>query len=197
MTDLVVDVVYMDRIVSTHDIPVIVGGGNYTITTHIMPVNNMSTVSMRLVSGPGAPRGLGDMELDVVARPILDVVSLSVEPDVVESGERVSVEAVVRNRGNATTTGQLVELMVDGSIVANETILDLGPGNETKVSAKWESRGEGLHSISAVAEGDEINASPVSVEVKAPSPSLGAWAAVLILLLVSLAARRSRPDGRA
>jgi hypothetical protein len=197
VTDLVVDVVYMDRIVSTHDIPVIVGGGNHTIATHIMPVYNTSTVSVRLVSGPDAPRVLGDLELDVVARPVLDVVGLSVEPGVVESGERVLVEAVVRNRGNATTTGQLVELMVDGSIVANESIHDLGPGNETTVSTRWAMRGEGLHSVSVVAEGDDLSASPVSVEVKAPSPTLGVWVAVLVLLLVSLAVGRSRPDGRA
>ncbi len=197
VTDLVVDIVYNDRLVSTHNIPVIVGGGNHTFITHVMPLYNQSKVGIRLVSGHGAPVELGEVELDVIARPVLDVVALSARPDTLESGERVTIEAVVRNRGNASTTGQLVELMVDGSIVANETIHDLGPGNETKVSARWALRGEGLHSISAVAEGDDLNASPVSVEVKAPSPSIGTWAAVLVLLLVSLVARRSRPGGRA
>jgi subtilase family serine protease len=135
--------------------------------------------------------------LDVEPRPILDIVELSATPDVIESGDKVLIEAVVRNRGNASATGQLVELMVDGSVVANATIVDLGPGNETIVSTNWTLQGEGIHSVSAVAEGDDLAASPVAVEVKAASPSLGVWAALLAMGLVSLAARRSTSGGRA
>jgi hypothetical protein len=87
--------------------------------------------------------------------------------------------------------------MVDGSVVANGTIEDLGPGNETMVSTEWALRGEGLHAVAAIAEGDDLAASPVAVEVKAPSPSSGVWAAVLVLVLVSLAARRSRSGDHA
>jgi hypothetical protein len=197
VANLVVDLVYNERILSTHQIPVITGLGNYTISTQVLPLTDEPAVEVRLVQGPGAPRRLGWADLDVEPRPILEIVGLSATPDVLESGGKVLIEAIVRNRGNASSHGQLVELLVDGSVVANATIEDLGPGNETTVSAKWAMRGEGIHSVSAVAEGDDLAASPVAVEVKEASPSVGVWAAVLALTLVSLAARRSASGGRA
>jgi hypothetical protein len=196
-TNLAVDVVYDGRIAGTHEIPVIVPGGNRSISTPLMPVFGEEMVTIRLVKGPGAPRDIGQIRLDVIARPVLDVVGLEASPDTVVTGEKVLIEATVRNRGNASATGQSVELMVDGSVVGNGTIEGLGPGNETTVSTRWELRGEGVHSISAIAEGDDLAASPVAVEVKAASPSTGIWTVLLTMVLVSLAARRSRSGGRA
>ena len=192
VTDLVVDLRYPDRIMSTHHIPVIVGRGNHTISTPFLPVYGPWMVRVHLVEGPGAPSVIGTATIDVLARPILDVIELTASPDVMESGEKVHIEAVVKNGGNATSTGQEVELMVDGSIVANTTIVGLEPGNETTVFTDWKLRGEGIHPVSAIAEGDEFAADPVAVEVKAASPSIGTWAVILTLFLVSLAARRSR-----
>jgi len=192
VTDLVVDLRYSDRIMSTHRIPVIVGGGDHTISAPFFPVYGPWLVRVHLVEGPGAPSVIGAATIDVLARPILDVVELTASPDVVVSGEKIHIEAVVKNVGNATSTGQEVELMVDGSIVANTTIMGLDPGNETTVFTDWRLRGEGIHSVSAIAEGDEFAADPVAVEVKAASPSIGTWLVILTLFLVSLVARRSR-----
>jgi hypothetical protein len=197
VTDLVVDLRYPDHILSTHHIPVIVGRGNYTISAPLLPIYDQREVQVHLVKGPGAPCTIGHAAIDVLARPILDVVELKASPKVIESGEEVHIEALIKNRGNATSTGQVVDLMVDGSTVANTTIEGLGPGNETRVETDWELRGVGIHSVSAVAEGDEFAARPVTVEVKAASPSVGVWALLLSLLLVSLAARRSPSDGPA
>lgn len=190
--DLVVDLRYPDRIMSTLHIPVIVGRGNYTISAPLLPIYGQSEIQVHLVVGPGAPSVIGTATIDVLARPILDVIELTASPDVTESGEKVHIEALIKNRGNATSTGQEVELMVDGSIIANTTIEGLEPGNETAVSTDWELRGEGIHSVSAIAEGDDFAAKPVVVEVKAASPSIGTWVVILTLVLVSLAARRSR-----
>lgn len=196
-TDLIVDLMYGGRILTTHDIPAIVGFGNYTITTQMMPVYDGGAVVVRLIQGPDTPRNIGGAAIDVIPRPILDVVRLTASPDEIESGQKVHIEALISNRGNATSTGQLVELMVGGSVVANATIEGLEPGNVTRVSTKVELRGEGAHTVSAVAEGDDFDAEPVAVEVKAPSPSIGVWAVLLVLLVVSLVARRSPSDDRA
>lgn len=196
-TDLVVDIRYDDRIIRKVEVNLVPPLGNHTFEVAILLIHSTESVQIYLVQGAGAPGILGDLSITVEPRPILDVVELDVSPTVVENGERVHIEAVVRNRGNATTTGQMVELMVDGSIVANESVEGLEPLNETTITTRWVMKGEGLHTISAVAEGDDFAARPRSVEVKRPSPSLSTWTVLLAMLLVSLAARRSRPARRA
>ncbi len=196
-TDLVLDIRYDERVAATVDVNLVPPLGNHTFEVAILPVHKKDNVQVYLVKGIGAPGILGALSITVEPRPILDVVALDVSPTVVENGERVRIEALVRNRGNETTTGQMVELMVDGSIVVNESIVGLEPWNETTIMARWVMKGEGLHTISAVAEGDDYAAQPLSVEVKRPSPSLTTWTVLLAMLLVSLAARRSRPGGRA
>jgi hypothetical protein len=196
-TELVVDIRYDGRIISTVNVNLVPALGNHTFTVSILPLFSKESVQVYLVEGPGAPSILGDMEFSVLPRPILDVVDIKVSPRSVESGQKVHIEAIVRNRGNATTTGQMVELMVDGSVVTNATIDGLEPRNETVVEADRVLTGEGTHSVTAIAEGDDFAAKPVAVEVKAASPSLGVWAVLLCLVLVSLAARRSRSTGRA
>ena len=97
------------------------------------------------------------------------------------------------NRGNATSDGQLVELMVDGTVVANASIVDLGPGNSTMVSTNWTLTGVGIHTVSALAEGDEFAAEPVAVNVeeRTPVPWLGlSMLALLSALIITRAARR-------
>ena len=104
------------------------------------------------------------------------------------------------NRGNATANGQLVELMVDGTVVANESIVRLKPGNETVVSTNWTLSGVGIHTVSALAEGDEFAAEPVAVNVeeKTPVPWLPlSFMALLSALIITRAARRSQLAGRA
>ena len=105
------------------------------------------------------------------------------------------MEALVVNRGNATSDGQLVELMVDGTVVANATIDGLEPGNETVVSTNWTLSGVGVHTVSAMAEGDEFAAEPVAVEVTERTPAPGLFyvaLAFLATLAITRAARRSR-----
>lgn len=195
--DLTVDIRYGGRITDTRSINLVPPLGDHPVDVDIMPLHGHGTVEVHLVTGPGAPRMLSSLNITVTSRPVLDVVSITVEPGKVVTGGKVSIEAVVRNRGNATTTGQRVDILVDGNAVANASIRDLGPGNETVVSAGWTMRGQGIHTVSTVAEGDEFAAQPVAVEVRADSPGVGAMAATLALLAVIPVARRSRSGGRA
>jgi hypothetical protein len=195
-TELVIDIRYGGRIVSTVDVNLVPPLGDHTFEVAILPMYSKESVQVYLVEGPGAPGIMGELSISVLPIPLLDVVDLSVSPMEIESGERVRIEALVKNRGNATTTGQLVELMVDGTIVANSTVEGLGRGNETTIETRWRLTGEGIHTVSATAEGDEFAAQPVAVRVKAASPSVGAWSVLLSFLLVSLVALRSRSTGR-
>lgn len=196
-TDLMVDIRYGGRIADTRSINLVPPLDNHSVDVDIMPLFGHGTVEVHLVTGPGAPRMLSSLNITVTSRPVLDVVSIMVKPAQVVTGGKVSIETVVRNRGNGTTTGQLVDIMVDGNAVANASIRDLAPGDETLVSARWTMRGEGVHTVSAVAEGDEFAAQPVAVEVKAESPGGGAMAATLAILAVIPVARRSRSGDRA
>ncbi|UCC93322.1 MAG: hypothetical protein JSW25_01225 [Thermoplasmata archaeon] len=196
-TELVVDIRYGGRIVGTEHVNLVPALGEHTFHVSIMPNYSNVTVEVYLVSGPLPPGTIGDLNITVKPRPILDIVTISALPEEVESGGSIHIEAVVRNRGNATTTGQVVELMVDGSIVANTTLEDLAPGEEVVVETDWTLRGEGIHSVSAIAEGDDFAAKPVAVKVEAASPSVGVWAVIVAMAVVSLVARRSASAGRA
>jgi hypothetical protein len=196
-TDLLVDIHYAGRIIATNQVSLVPPLGNYSLETAILPFYGQDTVEVRLVTGLGAPRLLAQLNITVLPVPILDVVSISATPRTIVTGEEVHIETVVRNRGNGTSTGQLVELMVDGAIVGNGSIEGLGPGNETTVSLRWQLTGEGVHTVSVLAEGDDFAAEPVAVKVKAESPVMGPWAVITALLLASLVARRSVPSGRA
>lgn len=197
---MVVDFRYDGRIVDTQMVSLVPPHGNHSTVVALLPINGMYVLEVHLVTGPGAPDRLANLTLNVTARPILDVVSVRADPTKIESGSKVHLEALVTNRGNATSTGQFVQLMVDSTVVANESIEGLGPGNETTVATNWTLSGVGIHTVSAFAEGDEFAAQPVAVEVKerTPAPGAGCTLAVLIsAVLVTLVARRSRPAGRA
>jgi len=196
-TNLIVDLRYAGRVSSTHHVNVVPPRGNTIIVAALMPLFGQEVLEVHLVVGPGAPRTLANLTLEVVPRPVLDVMWVKAAPGEIVSGEKVHIEALVSNVGNATTTGQQVELMVDGSVVANASMDDLGPGNETVVSTDWTLTGKGTHTVAARAEGDELSARPASVEVKEKTPGVGAWVVLLALLVVSLVARRSPSDGRA
>ena len=189
--DLVVDVRYDGRIVGTFDIPYLSPFGNYSMEFTLLPLWGKERIDVVPLSWPGGGNATISTYVNVSARPILDIVSLEVEPESIETGEKVRIEAVVRNRGNATSTGQLVELMVGGNVVASSEVEDLLSWSERTIWTDWRINGTGTFSIAARAEGDEFAAKPVTVEVKAASPSVGTWAVLLSLLLVSLAARRS------
>jgi hypothetical protein len=198
--NMVVDFRYGDRIVDTQVVSLVPPHGNHSTVVALLPVNGINVLEVHLVTGPGAPGRLADLTLNVTARPILDVVSVRADPTNMESGSKVHLEALVRNRGNATSTGQYVQLMVDSTVVANASIEGLGPGNETTVATNWTLSGVGIHTVSAFAEGDEFAAQPVAVEVKERTPAPGAGCTLAVLMsavLVTLVARRSRSAGRA
>lgn len=194
-TNLVVDFIYDGRIAATEYINLIPPHGNVTVTIALYITNSGWKLVVNLVQGPDAPLEIADFIIIYWPRPILDVVSIKVDPTSIESGSKVHIEAVVTNRGNATSDGQLVELMVDGTVVANASIVGLEPGNETVVSTNWTLSGVGIHTVSALAEGDEFAAEPVAVNVKekTPAPGLGlSLMAILCALVVTRAVRRSR-----
>ena len=191
ITDLVVDVRYDGRIIDTFDIPYLSPFGNYSMEFPLLPLWGKERIDVVPLSWGGVNATITTY-VNVSARPILDIISLQVEPGSIETGEKVRIEAVVRNRGNATSTGQLVELLVGGSVVASSEVEDLLPSSERTIWTDWSINGTGTFSIAARAEGDELSAKPVVVEVKAASPSAGIWAVLLSLFIVSLAARRSR-----
>ena len=192
--ELVVDFRYAGRIVSTFNVSLVAPQASFPIGVLLFPLFNEELMEVHLVEGPDAPYRIGDLPLEVGPRPILDVVLLRAEPTELENGDRVFIEALVRNRGNATSDGQLVELMVDGTVVGNQSIEGLEPGSEVAVSTNWTMRGEGVHTISALAEGDDFAALPVAVEVKAETPTAGTMMTILALVgvaTVSWVARRS------
>ena len=191
-TNLVIDLRYAGRITSTHYVNLVPPLGNTIISPRLRPLYGHEILAVHVVSGQVAPGLVANLTLEVTPRPILGVIWVKAAPEEIVSGEKVHIRALVGNQGNATSSGQLVEMMVDGSVVANTSMEDLGPGNETVVSANWTLTGKGTHTVAARAEGDEFAADPVAVEVKAASPSIGTWAVILTLFLVSLAARRSR-----
>ncbi len=198
--NMVVDFRYDGRIVDTQMVSLVPPHGNHSTVVALLPINGMYVLEVHLVTGPGAPGRLANLTLNVTARPILDVVSVRAYPTKIETGSKVHLEAVIANRGNATTTGQLVQLMVDSTVVANVSIEGLGPGNETIVATNWTLSGVGIHTVSAFAEGDEFAAQPVAVEVKEKTPAPGAGCTLTVLMsavLVTLVARRSRSAGRA
>lgn len=194
-TNLVVDFRYDDRIAATEYINLIPAHGNVTVTIALYITWSGWELGVQLVQGPGAPYTIATLDIYPGSRPILDVVSIKVDPTSIESGSKVYLEAIVTNRGNATSDGQLVELMVDGTVVANASIVGLEPGNETIVSTNLTLSGVGVHTVSALAEGDEFAAQPVAVDVKekTPAPGLGlSLMAILCALVVTRAVRRSR-----
>jgi len=198
--NIVVDFRYDGRIVDTQTVSLVPPHGNHSMVVALLPINGMNILEVHLVTGPEAPSRLANLTLNVTTRPILDVVLVRAAPLKIESGSKVILEAVIANLGNATSTGQYVQLMVDSTVVANASIEGLGPGNETIVATNWTLTGVGIHTISAFAEGDEFAAQPVAVEVKekAPAPGAGSTLGVLlIVVIVSQVARRSRSDGRA
>lgn len=197
VTGLVVDVRYAGRIASTHHVNLVPPNGNTTIMPRLRPLFGNEVLEVHIVSGPVASGPLANVSLNVTPRPILDIVSVRVDRDEVVSGERVNISAMVTNRGNGTSTGQLVELMVDGSVVANSSIVGLAPGNGTLVHTKWRLTDKGTHTMAARAEGDEFAAKPVTVQVKGRTPGLGALATLMAVGLLSLVARRSMSGGRA
>jgi hypothetical protein len=194
-TNLVVDFRYDGRIAATEHINVIPPHENVSVTVALYVVDGGWVLTVDLVQGPGAPSNIADILFPYYERPILDVVAIRADPTTLESGTKVYLEALVINRGNATADGQLVELMVDGTVVANASIVDLEPGNTTIVSTYWTLTGVGIHTVSALAEGDEFAAEPVAVKVKERTPAPGmvpALLAMLSALAVTRAARRSR-----
>ncbi len=187
VTGLVVDIRYDGRIVSTHSVKLVPPSGNAMIEPRIRPLFGKEVLEVRIVAGPVAPGPLANVTMNVTARPILDITSVRVDRDEIVSGERVNISAVVTNRGNGTSTGQQVELMVDGSVVANTSIQGLGPGDGTVVHTKWKLTGKGTHTVAARAEGDEFAARPVTVQVKGRTPGPCAWAAVAVRTLAATA----------
>jgi hypothetical protein len=196
-TGLVIDIRYGGRIVSTVDVNLVPASGDHAFDVSIFTVYTKEKVQIYLVDGPLPSGTLGEVNISVVPRPLLDVEGITVTPETIETGKNVRIETMIRNLGNATSTGQLVEIMVDGSIVANTTIDGLGRGNVTIVETKWVMTGEGIHTVSAVVEGDDLAAAPVVVRVKAASPSIGGWAIIASLIIISLVARRLSSDDRA
>lgn len=193
VTNLVVDVRYAGHVVDTFQVPYIPPFGNYSLQFTLLPLVGTTVVDMVPLNGPGANSPLWPgAEIWVQNRTILDVVSLTATPETLESGEDVHIEALVRNRGNATSTGQLVELMVGGSAVANGSIEGLEPGAERVVSTDWKLTGAGTHTISARAEGDDFAPVPVGVEVVPATPATGMALTLVALVLagVTRAARR-------
>jgi hypothetical protein len=198
--NMVVDFRYDGRIIDTQMVSLLPPHGNFSTMVTLLPINEINVMEVHLVTGPGAPTRLANLTLNVTARPILDVVLVRATPTKIETGSKVHLEAVIVNRGNATSTGQYVQLMVDSTVVANASIEGLGPGNETIVAQNWTLNGVGTHTVSAFAEGDEFAARPVAVEVKEKTPALGAGSTLGVLLtvvIVTQVARRSRSAGRA
>jgi hypothetical protein len=182
--DLVVDFRYGGRIVHTEEINLVPAHGNYTFPIMFQPIHGQDLMEVFLVSGTGVPGVLATFNLTVNDRPVLRVLSLEVDETAVEEGDIVVATATVVNSGNASSSGEAVEFLVDGNVVANIS-LDMMPGKSLKVNMSWKSKGDGIHSFAARIEGQELMAEPAVVEVeKVQVPGPGP-VAILLALVVS------------
>jgi hypothetical protein len=195
-----VDVRYDGRIAHTQEVAVVPAFGNHTFLMPFKPLFGREMMEVFLVSGAGGPGRISHIHLQVNDRPLLQVTDVGLAKGSVDEGDDVTVVVVVRNGGNATSTGHVVELLVDGTLVANESLF-LGPGEMANVTFVWRSKGPGVHAISARIPGDELGASSASLDVnKVETPALRIPAVILtigMMACLKLVVRRSLRARRA
>jgi hypothetical protein len=190
--ELVIDIRDQNGIVSTQNVNIVPAHGVASVAVPMTPRSGQHNLRVHVVAGSTGPMDLGEVTIEVVNRPILRVVSVEVDGDDVVEGSRVNVTALVRNEGNASSTGQLIEFLVDGAVAGNVSVF-LGPGEERDVSHLWRSKGKGLHSVSARVEGDSISAESTIVVVSEDVPYGGT---IIILVAVLCAIGLKRAEGR-
>ena len=195
--DQVVDVRYDGRILATRTVPLVPALGNHTIPLSFTPVYGATTMEVAVVTGPSAPFLLATVDVPVHAAAVLTVDSFSASPDGAEEGSRVSFEAMVTNRGNATAAaGASVQFLVDGGVVSNASIAGLGPGNASTYKGAWTAKDPGVHAVSARIAGSTMDAHATSLTVTAKSPGPGTLAIVLAMALATALTRAARRSAR-
>jgi hypothetical protein len=195
--DLVLDIRWDDRILETLEVPLVAAHGNRSLVVHIPPTYG-GRMQVFLVQGAGAPKVMANFSFVFTPRGIMEVVTLEVDDGSVLEGTVVEVTAHLRNVGHADIDDGVVELLVDGKVVANLSVEGLRPSEDRQVTFKWVSSGPGIHSVSVRPGGTDVAAEPVVVEVGAKAPAAGpalvAGAFAMALLVTRAGWRSSRAD---
>jgi hypothetical protein len=153
-----------------------------------------------LVMGPGAPRVLSNVTFVFVPRGILEVVSLESDMASVLEGNELRVTVHVRNVGHANVSSGVVDLLSDGTVVANRSLEEIRPSEERSVTFTWKATSPGLHALSARPRGGGTAVEPLIVEVGGKAPAAGPLLIALAIgltLLITRVGWRSSRAGRA
>ncbi len=197
--DLILDIRWDDRILETREVPLVAAHGNRSLVVHIPPTYG-GRMQVFLVQGLESPKVLANISFVFVPRGIMEVVSIEVADNSVLEGTVVEVTAYLLNVGHADIDDGVIELMVDGKVIANLSVDGFRPQENRQVSLEWMSSGAGIHSISVRPEGTGVAAEPVVVEVGAKAPAAGlalVAGAFALAMLVTRAGWRSSRAGRA
>ncbi len=193
-TNLVFDFRYGGRIVATESVPALPSYSHYNLTVSMVPTMPMGVqrLEVYLVQGLGAPCKVDDHWLSVRPAAILEVASIEVSDDRVESGSKITVEVMVRNRGNATAENRSVEFLLDGAVVDSIRVDGIVPGGERVFRMDMNPGDEGTHSIAARLDGDDLDAKPLRIRVVSEAPTLGAMSVLFSLGAAGLLTRAAR-----
>lgn len=77
--------------------------------------------------------------------PEAEVIDVIVEPDRVQQGDQVTIEAIVGNTGNGTLKNLTVAITVNGKIIHREEISRLNTLEKYYITQKWMVRSPGTH----------------------------------------------------